>query len=124
MSTLYRAVLIESAEQAEALPVGTVAILGWGLGSDIRTRTSNGWITRTGSVLPSADVVGWTALVPISVEDLIRDTVAEALAEQARQEAEADKKRQEFNAEVRRRAEEQYLTRPYPATQFNRLGEP
>ena len=69
MTTLYKPVLIESAEQAEALPVGTVAILGWGLGSDIRTRTSNGWITRAGSVLPSADVVGWTALAPIEAEE-------------------------------------------------------
>ena len=73
MTTLYRPVRIETAEQAEALPEGTVAILGWGLGSDIRTRTSNGWITRTGSVLPSADVVGWTALVPVEAEE---ETVA------------------------------------------------
>lgn len=50
-----------------------------------------------------------TVLEPISVEDLIRDTVTEALAEQARQEAEADKKRQEFNDEVRRLLEEKYL---------------
>lgn len=50
-----------------------------------------------------------TVLAPISVEDLIRDTVTEALAEQARQEAEADKKRQEFNDEVRRLLEEKYL---------------
>ena len=64
-----------------------------------------------------------TVLAPISVEDLIRDTVTEALAEQARQEAEEAQKREEFDAEVRRRLEEQYLTRPYPATQFNRLGE-
>ena len=48
-------------------------------------------------------------LVPISVEDLIRDTVAETLAEQARQEAVAAKERQEFNAEVRRRMEEKYM---------------
>ena len=48
-------------------------------------------------------------LEPINVEDLIRDTVVETLAEQARQAAEADKKRQEFDAEVRRRAEEKYM---------------
>lgn len=50
-----------------------------------------------------------TVLEPISVEDLIRDTVTEALAEQAHQKAEADKKRQEFNDEVRRLLEEKYL---------------
>lgn len=50
-----------------------------------------------------------TVLAPISVEDLIRDTVTEALAEQARQEVEADKKRQEFNDEVRRLLQEKYL---------------
>ena len=43
------------------------------------------------------------------MEDLIRDTVVETLAEQARQAAEADKKRQEFDAEVRRRAEEKNM---------------
>lgn len=71
--------------------------------------------------LDEGDVV--TVLVPIALEDLIRDTVTEALAEQARQAAEADKKRREFDNEVRRRLQEQYLPRPYPATQFNRLGE-
>lgn len=51
-----------------------------------------------------------TVLVPISVEDLIRKTAASVLAEQARRADEADRKRREFDAEVRRRAEEQYLS--------------
>lgn len=50
-----------------------------------------------------------TVLVPISVEDLIRKTAASVLAEQARRADEADRKRREIDAEVRRRAEEQYL---------------
>ena len=72
MTTLYRPVLIESAEQAEALPVGTVAYLpGF-----------NGWVTPAAKVGPSdwrsgdddpgtrdRTMVDWTALVPIEAEE-------------------------------------------------------
>src|SRR5690606_27756412 len=80
MTTLYKPVLIESAEQAEALPIGTVA-----------TRTSR-FEHTTGNVRHQDDVaikldttewhaslytywcgsqtmVGWTALVPIEAEE-------------------------------------------------------
>ena len=72
MTTLYRPVLIETAEQAEALHVGTIAhvdergimnyarkVEGWGVQS---------WRLRT-EELEHADMVGWTALVPIEAEE-------------------------------------------------------
>ena len=72
MTTLYRPVLIESAEQAEALPIGTIAILRDGT----RIRQT---LTRTGNRLGPwemdmrgyrhALVVGFTALVPIEAEE-------------------------------------------------------
>lgn len=77
---IFVPVLIETAAQAEALPVGTVAILGWGLGSDLRTRTNGGWITRTGSALPSSEMISWTALVPVEARRVAAwDRVDEAL---------------------------------------------
>lgn len=63
MSTLYRPVRIETAEQAEALPIGTVAING-GLAackSDRYSWDCNGGHEET----PNARMVGWTALVPV-----------------------------------------------------------
>lgn len=130
---IYVPTKITTVVQAASLPVGTVAYSTESVGGMtehwVAVKTEEGTWARTdvGDGLPimsDGSMIGWTAFVPISVEDLIRDTVTETLAEQARQKAESDKKRQEFDAEVRRRAEEQYLTRPYPATQFNRLGEP
>lgn len=65
-----------------------------------------------------------TVLEPISVEDLIRDTVTEALAEQARQAAEVARERRAFDAEVRRRAEEKYVGDAFKRTDgFTRLEE-
>ena len=66
-TTLYRPVLIESAEQAEALPIGTVALLRFGH----RTKTTDGWWeTPTGGGLDeSRAVVGAQALVPIEAEE-------------------------------------------------------
>ena len=73
---------------------------------------------------PLAGKVTVTVLEPISMEDLIRDTAVETLAEQARQAAEADKKRQEFDAEVRRRAEEKYMGDAFKHVNgFTRQGE-
>ena len=73
MTTLYRPVLIESAEQAEALPVGTVAIQSWGHGTTARTLTNGRWITPSGAALPHVETVGFTALVPIEAEEETRD---------------------------------------------------
>ena len=78
MTTLYKPVLIESAEQAEALPIGTVSIdfdsQGQPYQASIRVR--GGWYC-TGEVaadgspwLASHDVMaGDTALVPIEAEE-------------------------------------------------------
>lgn len=69
MTTLYHPVLIESVEQAEALPDGTVAFQSWGHGTTARTLTDGRWITPSGAALPHAEVVGFTALVPIEAEE-------------------------------------------------------
>ena len=69
MTTLYRPVLIESAEQAEALPEGTVL-----------TREDHFAFQKHAGQFVSADphdlptgaaweVGGWTALVPIEAEE-------------------------------------------------------
>lgn len=61
--TVYVPRLIESAEQAEALTIGTIALLPFGY----RTKTTGGWWeTPTGGGLDeSRAVVGAQALVPI-----------------------------------------------------------
>ncbi len=66
MTVLYKPVLIESAEQAEALPVGTVAthdahmpLEKW---SDPEEGATWGYLDES---IEHADLVGWTALVPI-----------------------------------------------------------
>ena len=69
MTTLYKPVLIESAEQAEALPGGTVAFQSWGHGTTARTLTGGRWITPSGAALPHAEVVGMQALVSIEAEE-------------------------------------------------------
>ncbi|MGO2362181.1 MAG: hypothetical protein ACTH6N_13765 [Brachybacterium tyrofermentans] len=80
MTTLYKPVLIESAEQAEALPIGTVATLSEDIGDGVAdfyaaTKAEDGW-ERTDSSGPSwmspapaTGMVGWTALVPIEAEE-------------------------------------------------------
>ena len=76
MTTLYKPVLIESAEQAEALPVGTVATFrGVCCGSEVAIRDQDGewWdapggITQKGPAYTDQTIVGWTALVPIEAE--------------------------------------------------------
>ncbi|WP_347042034.1 hypothetical protein [Brachybacterium nesterenkovii] len=60
---------IVSVEDAEALPVGTVAIQSWGHGTTARTLTNGRWITPSGSALPHAEVIGFTALVPVEAEE-------------------------------------------------------
>lgn len=72
MTTLYRPVLIESAEQAEALPTGTVAVRDGALPRLLVVdATGPHWLTGTrapGYVHPT-DMIGWTALVPIEAEE-------------------------------------------------------
>lgn len=69
MTTLYKPVLIESAEQAETLPVGTVALQPWGHGTTARTLTNGRWIAPSGAGLPHDEAVGFTALVPTEAEE-------------------------------------------------------
>lgn len=72
MTTLYRPVLIESAEQAEALAAGTLARHAAGSSMDHAHKlgplpghdNSFMWISLSGPVASPA-MVGWTALVPI-----------------------------------------------------------
>lgn len=62
MTTLYRPVLIESAEQAEALPEGTVTI---GTRYGVIEKGSRGSWWAGLAELPDRIAVGGTALVPI-----------------------------------------------------------
>ena len=77
MTTLYKPVLIESAEQAEALPEGTLARHADGPGMDhahkVRPLGRDLWLAVGGNCT-NAEMVGWTALVPIEAEEGI-DTV-------------------------------------------------
>ena len=82
MITLYRPVLIESAEQAEALPLGTVAITPDEVGQvdQAAVRVRGGWHSTgaanehgTPFLYPHPAVVGDTALVPIEAEEETRE---------------------------------------------------
>lgn len=73
--TLYVPVLIETAAQAEALPVGTLATRtgagtdGWTDGA-VRVDYGDGW--QIAGYALSTDhefMVGWTALVPVEAEE-------------------------------------------------------
>lgn len=70
MTTLYKPVLIESAEQAEALPVGTLARHDDHMPVE-KWRDGDGG-THWGYIEESVEVdllLGWTALVPIEAEE-------------------------------------------------------
>lgn len=78
MTTLYRPVLIESAAQAEAFPVGTVARSHGSDGEPTHAclRMANGWWCTdetnddgTPFLVPHAGMVRDTALVPIEAEE-------------------------------------------------------
>ena len=78
MTTLYRPVRIESAEQAEALPIGTVTITPNEVGQvdQAAVRVRGGWHSTgvanehgTPFLYPHLAVVGDTALVPIEAEE-------------------------------------------------------
>lgn len=80
MTTLYRPVLIESAEQAEALPAGTLARHSEGAGMDHAHKIAampglmgSHWVSSMG-VESNAAMVGWTALVPIEAVEEREDT--------------------------------------------------
>ena len=72
MSTLYKPVLIESAEQAEALPVGTMAQT-YSVAHDIEVCVKdwdNAWLGTHGpGAFTDLGMVGFTALVPIEAEE-------------------------------------------------------
>ena len=72
MTALYRSVLIESAEQAEALPEGTLARHAVGPGMDhahkVRPLGRDLWLAVGGNCT-NAEMVGWTALMPIEAEE-------------------------------------------------------
>ena len=67
MTTLYKPVLIESAEQAEALPVGTTVTH-----PDYWPREKGNLLGSwegPGDAMQNAEMVGFTALVPIEAEE-------------------------------------------------------
>ena len=76
MTTLYRPVLIESVEQAEHLPVGTVAMHRIGPGAAVRVGYGLGW-SMGGEEMSEhhSHMVGWTALVPIEAEEEARHAI-------------------------------------------------
>ena len=66
MTVLYNPVLIESVEQAEALPVGTTVTH-----PDYWPREKGNLLGSwegPGDAMQNAEMVGWTALVPIEAE--------------------------------------------------------
>ena len=82
MITLYRPVLIETVEQAEALPIGTIALL-WPDRPEAYENhaavkagpedTSAGvplWLVDSQGTDTGVGMVGWTALVPIEADEV------------------------------------------------------
>ena len=73
MTTLYRPVLIESAEQAEALPVGTVGHEPPHLYAYIK-KARNYWRgTGDDAALTDYEMLPFTALVPLEAEEETRE---------------------------------------------------
>ena len=72
MTTIYVPRLIESAEQAEALPEGTRAPHAAGSGMDhahkVRPLGRDVWVAVGGNCT-NAEMVGWSVLVPIEAEE-------------------------------------------------------
>ena len=72
MTVLYKPVRIESAEQAEALPIGTVATRHDGDWHDAAIKLyDNAWQEASAGDWASSngEMVGWMALVPVEVEE-------------------------------------------------------
>lgn len=73
MTTIYIPQRIDTAEQAEALPRGTVATSGhcesFGPFAAIRTGDVPDWYMTTApdTWADNAEMVGWTALVPVEI---------------------------------------------------------
>ena len=72
MTVIYVPRLIESAEQAEALPEGTLARHAAGSGMDhahkVRPLGRDVWVAVGGNCT-NAEMVGWSVLVPIEAEE-------------------------------------------------------
>ncbi|OFT48865.1 hypothetical protein HMPREF3159_13150 [Brachybacterium sp. HMSC06H03] len=74
-TTIYVPTPITSAEQAEALPSGTLARHSQGAGMDhahklpAYPRTTTGFWRSTDGLVSDGAMVGWTALVPIEAEE-------------------------------------------------------
>ena len=72
MTTIYVPRLIESVEQAEALPEGTLARHAAGSGMDhahkVRPLGRDVWVAVGGNCT-NAEMVGWSVLVPIEAEE-------------------------------------------------------
>ena len=75
MTTIYKPALIETAEQAEALPLGTVALYTAALPQDMTALVLGGdgidgpgWQDEH-EIKEHEYVIGWTALVPIEAEE-------------------------------------------------------
>ena len=67
MTALYKPVLIETAEQAEALPEGTVATSEFGFA---REKWCGGWTGADDDALyDHLHMLGWVALMPIEAEE-------------------------------------------------------
>lgn len=76
MTVLYKPVRIESAEQAEALPRGTVAIRHDGDWHDAAVKLyDNAWQEASAEdwATSNGEMVGWTALVPVEAKEETRD---------------------------------------------------
>ena len=74
MTIVYVPRLIESAEQAEALPLFTIATIEDSPATgypEVARKIVNGWRNRDlmDGLIPHANMVGWTALVPIEAEE-------------------------------------------------------
>ena len=72
MTTLYKPVLIESAEQAEALPEGT--IISYRLAPTVLISDEERvWVDGEDTVMTGADLYAardvWTVLVPVEAEE-------------------------------------------------------
>ena len=76
MTTLYRTILIESAEQAEALPIGTVGHEPPHLYAYIK-KARNYWRgTGDDAALTDYEMLPFTALVPIEADEELQRTYA------------------------------------------------
>lgn len=72
MTSLYRPVLIESAKQAEALPVGTLILRRGDSGpwQKVANRHMNDHYRGDGAAIGDPGIVGSQALVPVEVEEV------------------------------------------------------